>query len=105
MEVKIRNEMYELTEQQFSTLKAHCRPRSLEIKESLGWEEIIVKVGDVIIGYVSVKILDGMIDKFKKSKFSSTEKNCLDCAVNSFTYCSETIFYFFLAQRLNSPLP
>lgn len=63
--VKIENEEYELTQEEFDYLKSKAH-RHIELHEGIGLQDVAIYVGNILIGYVVGKIIDEIIAEKKE---------------------------------------
>ncbi len=65
MKVKIKDKEYDFSEQELDSLKRELRPYKLEYK-SVGFEDVAVYAGLMLIGYAQGKVIDRILAELKK---------------------------------------
>ena len=66
VKVKIGNEEHEFTEAQFNYLKTKIHNKKIEVKEAVDWTYVGVYAGTFLLGYISSKAMDKLIEEIKK---------------------------------------
>jgi len=58
--IEVKGKEYFVSEKQLQRIKDNAHS-SIEIKELAGYEDVAIRVGDILLGYLAGKILDEIL--------------------------------------------